>query len=58
MDAKQISDRRRALEKASGAQVHVISGVSGKGLTDVLRALYAQINPPEVEVTESQPWQP
>jgi GTP-binding protein len=58
MDAKQISDRRRALEKASGGEVHVISGVSGKGLTEVLRALYARINPPVEEVVEGRPWQP
>ncbi len=58
MDAKQISDRRRALEKASGGEVHVISGVSGKGLTDVLRVLYARINPPVEEEVEGRPWQP
>ncbi len=58
MDAKQISDRRRALEKASGGTVHVISGVSGKGLTEVLRAVYATIAPPEDEEKESGPWQP
>jgi GTPase len=58
MDAKQISDRRRALEKASGGTVHVISGVSGKGLTEVLRAVYATIAPPEDEEKETGPWQP
>ena len=57
MDAKQISDRRRALEKASGGQVHVISGVSGKGLPDVLRALYGVIQDQEPQ-EESGPWQP
>ncbi len=57
MDAKQISDRRRALEKASGGPVMVISGVSGKGLQDTLRAIYAAIlgEAPEVE---AGPWQP
>ena len=30
---------QRALEKASGGPVHVISGVAGMGLQDVLRAL-------------------
>jgi GTP-binding protein len=57
MDAKQVSDRRRALEKASGGPVHVISGVSGKGLPDVLRALYATITA-EAPVEVSAPWQP
>jgi len=57
MDAKQVSDRRRALEKASGGPVHVISGVSGKGLPEVLRALYATITA-AAPVEESAPWQP
>jgi GTP-binding protein len=57
MDAKQISDRRRALEKASGGPVHVISGVSGKGLPDVLRALYATIHR-EAPKEERGTWQP
>jgi len=57
MDAKQISDRRRALEKASGGPVHVISGVSGKGLPEVLRAIYATITA-QAPVKETGPWQP
>ncbi len=57
MDSKQINDRRRALEKASGGPVLVISGVSGKGLPEALRAIYAAIlgEAPEVE---AGPWQP
>lgn len=57
MDPKQISDRRRALEKASGGPVHVISGVSGRGVQDVLRALYAVIQDQEPQ-EEAGPWQP
>ncbi|MFN3846647.1 MAG: GTPase ObgE [Paracoccaceae bacterium] len=57
MDAKQISDRRRALEKASGGPVHVISGVAGKGLQDVLRAIYRTIQG-EAPEEEAGPWQP
>jgi GTP-binding protein len=57
MDAKQISDRRRALEKASGGPVHVISGVSGKGLTEVLRALHAVIEEAAPK-EETGPWRP
>ncbi len=57
MDARQISDRRRALEKASGGPVHVISGVSGKGQPEVLRALYATVRG-EAPVRETGPWQP
>ena len=58
MDAKQISDRRRALEKASGGPVHVISGVSGRGLQEVLRALYAEIADADRKPEEVKPWQP
>ena len=57
LDPKQITDRRRALEKASGGQVYVISGVSGRGVQDVLRAIYAEIEE-EAPVEEPGPWQP
>jgi GTP-binding protein len=59
MDAKQISDRRRALEKASGGPVHVISGVSGNGLPEVLRAVYAEVAGEATPVeAERGTWQP
>ena len=58
MEPKQISDRRRALEKAAGGPVHVISGVSGKGLQDVLRALMAEIEKANAKPEEAQPWRP
>ncbi|MFN7053346.1 MAG: GTPase ObgE, partial [Gemmobacter sp.] len=57
MDPKQISDRRRALEKASGGPVHVISGVAGKGLQDVLRDIYRTVQG-EAPEEEAGPWQP
>ncbi len=57
LDAKTITTRRKALEKASGGPVHVISGVAGMGLTDVLRVLYAQIKF-EAPVVDDTPWQP
>ncbi|WP_395542833.1 GTPase ObgE [Neotabrizicola sp. sgz301269] len=59
LDARQISDRRRALEKASGGPVHVISGVAGKGLPEVLRAVYAEIAGEAKPVeAERSTWQP
>jgi GTP-binding protein len=58
LDAKTLSTRRKALEKASGGPVFVISGVSGQGLTEVLRALYAEITGDRAEVPEDTPWQP
>jgi len=57
LDKKTISDRKRALEKASGGKVHVISGVAGMGLQEVLRDLLARIQG-EAEVEETGPWQP
>ena len=57
MDAKQISDRRRALEKASGGPVHVISGVAGRGIPEVLREIYGTIRGQD-PVEERGAWQP
>ena len=57
LDAKTITTRRKALEKASGGPVHVISGVAGMGLTEVLRVLHAQIKF-EAPVVDDAPWQP
>ncbi|MFP4238190.1 MAG: GTPase ObgE [Rhodosalinus sp.] len=50
------------LRAACGAQVHEISGVSGEGLTEVLRALRAQIDASRAaeaaEGQEDAPWRP
>ncbi|AMY69069.1 GTPase ObgE [Frigidibacter mobilis] len=58
LDKKTLSDRRRSLEKASGGEVFLISGVTGAGLPDVLRALYAQIMQARAVPEEDAPWQP
>jgi len=57
LDAKTISARRRALEKVFPGTVHVISGVSGQGLQEALRALMRQIRH-ETPVEEVEPWHP
>ena len=58
LDAKTLSTRRRALEKASGGPVFVISGVAKQGLTEVLRQIYRQITA-DVDITaEAAPWHP
>ncbi len=57
LDKSTIATRRKALEKASGGPVHVISGVSGQGLQDTLRALRTEIIG-ETAVVEAGPWQP
>lgn len=43
LDKKTLGTRKRALEKASGGVVHMISGASGEGILPVLRALMAEI---------------
>jgi GTPase len=43
MTAREISARRAALAKASGAKVYVISGVSGQGVPEVHQALWHAI---------------
>jgi GTPase len=57
LDAKTIAARKRALEKVYSGTVHVISGVSGMGLQEVLRAQYRQIKEGAAPVA-SAPWQP
>ena len=58
LDARTLGARRKALEKAHGGPVFAISGASGTGLTDVLRALRAGIMADKAMVEETGPWQP
>jgi GTP-binding protein len=58
LDKKTITERRRALEKASGGKVFVISGVAGLGLQDVLRDLYAMIVQGSEVIEKDAPWTP
>ncbi|MGQ0567817.1 MAG: GTPase ObgE [Gemmobacter sp.] len=58
LDRETLGRRRRALEKASGGPVHVISGVARHGLETVLRALNAQIVADRAGVPEEAAWQP
>ncbi|GBQ92506.1 GTPase ObgE [Acetobacter nitrogenifigens DSM 23921 = NBRC 105050] len=43
MTPQQISGRKRALERASGAKVMVISGVSRQGVPELLRDLFTNV---------------
>ncbi|NHO53911.1 GTPase ObgE [Acetobacter estunensis] len=43
MTPQQLSARKRALAKASGSPVMVMSGVSRQGVPEVLRALYERV---------------
>ena len=58
IDDKTIASRKKALEKASGGPVYVMSGVSKQGLTDVLRLVYSEIMKSKFVPTEDVPWQP
>jgi GTP-binding protein len=48
----QLEKKRAALEKASGSKVYVISGVSGEGITAVLRAMVREIQARRFERAE------
>jgi len=58
IDDKTIASRKKALEKASGGPVYVMSGVSKQGLTDVLRLVYSEIMKSRFAPAEDVPWQP
>ena len=58
LDSKTLSTRKKALEKASGGPVYLISGVSKQGVVDVLRQIYAEIQEDRVVVEEPAPRQP
>jgi len=49
---RELAKKRAALEKACGHKVHMISGVSGEGITTVLRAMAREINQRRVERAE------
>ncbi len=61
LDAKTLANRKRSLEKAAGGPVHLMSGVSGDGVQEVLRALWTVIalsRAPAAEDKDSGGWQP
>ena len=58
LDAKTLGNRRRSLEKASGGPVMVVSGATGQGVPEVLRALWAEIRGEEGQTPEEGPWRP
>ena len=58
LDDDTIQMWKEALEEESGQTVHVISGVTSKGIQDVLRVLYAEIEASKVVDEDPAPWQP
>jgi GTPase len=57
LDAKTLSTRRKALEKAAAGRSCDLGRV-GQGLTEVLRALGAERSPSGQRCQEDAPWQP
>lgn len=58
LDKTTLANRKRSLEKAHGGPVHLISGVSGQGIQEVLRALWAEIEAARGGKAEVGAWQP
>ena len=60
LDAKTLASRKRSLEKASGGEVMLLSGATKKGVTEVLRALWAEVarNKRTDAAGEMDTWQP
>ncbi|WP_137700418.1 GTPase ObgE [Marimonas lutisalis] len=62
LDPEQRAEARAALEAAVGGPVLLMSGVSGEGLTEVLRALKAEIDEDRLRYKaageEKEPWHP
>jgi GTP-binding protein len=60
LDAEAAEAAAAALAEASGTSVHRLSGATGQGVPEVLRALRAAIDAARVEggVAAAQPWQP
>jgi len=60
LDAKTLAGRKRSLEKAAGGPVYLISGAAKTGVTEVLRALDAEIrrNKATDIAKDAETWQP
>ncbi len=63
LDADALAEAKSALEEASGGPVMTMSGVAGEGVTEVLRALRAEIDEGRLRhrdaaPDEPAPWQP
>ncbi|MGP9806065.1 GTPase ObgE [Paracoccus sp. NSM] len=61
LDEDQIAERRAALEAELGHPVLLMSGVSRNGVTEVLRALWREIEPSRAPAAKDSPegtWQP
>jgi GTP-binding protein len=57
---EDLAERRAALEVASGGRVYLLSGVTGAGVPEVLRALMSEIDAQRREANKEEPapWKP
>ena len=60
LDPEELEEKVAALEAASGRRVYRLSGVTGQGVPQVLRALWAEISErrDEAGTKEDGPWRP
>jgi len=62
LDDDEQAERRAELEKLTGGTVHLMSGVAGDGVQNVLRALRAEIDADRLRekasTEEPEPWRP
>lgn len=58
LDDAERAEKKAALEAVCGRPVHMISAVSGEGMTDVLRALLARIDRAKPKAEDEGAWQP
>jgi GTP-binding protein len=60
LDADARKQKAKALAKAAGAKPMLVSGVSGEGVRELLRAAFARVRERDkpVEVAESGDWRP
>jgi GTP-binding protein len=61
LDAETRKARRAALAKATGQKPFMVSGVSGEGVTELLRAAFAEVRRGRAEAggrVEAADWRP
>lgn len=55
LDESTVEMQREALAEASGAEVRLVSGVSGKGVTELLREAYALVRERKATAAQANP---
>ena len=55
LDESTVEMQRAALAEASGAEIRLVSGVSGKGVTELLREAYALVRERKAAVAQADP---